>query len=142
MKTEGGPGRSRGKASGSAATEFDRARTTAIRVRFPDRSPSFMVQGSKYPAEARSWELPTSSNSSTKSSSSQRPSTPHGGHRAHARLEPPAGTGQCVAMAEAATFTGFDRSAMQFWHELAAEMSREWFAENKQRYEALWQAPM
>ena len=31
---------------------------------------------------------------------------------------------------------------MQFWHELAAEMSRGWFSENKQRYEALWLAPM
>jgi uncharacterized protein (TIGR02453 family) len=39
-------------------------------------------------------------------------------------------------------FTGFDRSAMQFWHELASEMNRDWFAENKPRYEALWVAPM
>lgn len=41
-----------------------------------------------------------------------------------------------------ARFTGFDKAAMQFWHELAAEMNREWFAENKQRYEQLWVAPM
>lgn len=40
------------------------------------------------------------------------------------------------------TFAGFDRDAMQFWHELAAEMSREWFQANKARYEALWVAPM
>jgi uncharacterized protein (TIGR02453 family) len=48
-------------------------------------------------------------------------------------------------MAKAASdekFTGFARSAMQFWHELAAEMSREWFTANKQRYEAEWVAPM
>ncbi|TMQ03232.1 MAG: DUF2461 family protein, partial [Deltaproteobacteria bacterium] len=42
----------------------------------------------------------------------------------------------------ATRFTGFDRTAMQFWHELAAEMTKEWFTANKQRYEALWVAPM
>ncbi len=42
----------------------------------------------------------------------------------------------------AARFTGFDKAAMQFWHELAAEMNREWFAAHKPRYEALWVAPM
>lgn len=31
---------------------------------------------------------------------------------------------------------------MGFWHELAAEMSREWFAANKARYLALWEQPM
>ena len=31
---------------------------------------------------------------------------------------------------------------MQFWHELAAEMSREWFAANRPRYERLWRLPM
>jgi uncharacterized protein (TIGR02453 family) len=31
---------------------------------------------------------------------------------------------------------------MQFWHELASEMSREWFVANKQRYHAVWVAPM
>jgi len=31
---------------------------------------------------------------------------------------------------------------MQFWHELAAEMSREWFAANKQRYETVWVEPI
>ena len=40
------------------------------------------------------------------------------------------------------TFDGFDRNAMQFWHELAAEMSKEWFVANKQRYEDQWVAPM
>jgi uncharacterized protein (TIGR02453 family) len=39
-------------------------------------------------------------------------------------------------------FSGFDKNAMQFWHELAAEMSKDWFAANKQRYEAQWVAPM
>jgi uncharacterized protein (TIGR02453 family) len=38
----------------------------------------------------------------------------------------------------APSFRGFDRDAMQFWHELASEMSREWFAANKQRYQAVW----
>lgn len=42
----------------------------------------------------------------------------------------------------AARFTGFDRTAMQFWHELAAEMNKDWFVANKQRYEDLWVAPM
>jgi uncharacterized protein (TIGR02453 family) len=41
-----------------------------------------------------------------------------------------------------AKFAGFDRKAMQFWHELAAEMNREWFLENKARYEAQWVQPM
>jgi uncharacterized protein (TIGR02453 family) len=41
-----------------------------------------------------------------------------------------------------ATFTGFDRRAMQFWHELTVEMSKDWFADNKQRYETQWVAPM
>jgi uncharacterized protein (TIGR02453 family) len=39
-------------------------------------------------------------------------------------------------------FQGFERNAMQFWHELSSEMSREWFAAHKERYEAQWQAPM
>lgn len=39
-------------------------------------------------------------------------------------------------------FTGFTRSAIQFWHELAAEMSKDWFAAHKARYEAEWVAPM
>jgi uncharacterized protein (TIGR02453 family) len=41
-----------------------------------------------------------------------------------------------------ARFTGFPPSATQFWHELAAEMSKEWFVANKQRYETEWMAPM
>jgi uncharacterized protein (TIGR02453 family) len=40
------------------------------------------------------------------------------------------------------TFAGFDKNAMQFWHELASEMSKEWFTENKQRYDTLWVQPM
>ena len=39
-------------------------------------------------------------------------------------------------------FRGFDRDAMQFWYELAAEMSKEWFAANKQRYQSVWALPM
>jgi len=39
-------------------------------------------------------------------------------------------------------FRGFDRGAMQFWHELASEMSRDWFAANKHRYQSLWVEPM
>ena len=39
-------------------------------------------------------------------------------------------------------FRGFERDAMQFWHELAAEMSKEWFAANKPRYQAVWVEPM
>ena len=39
-------------------------------------------------------------------------------------------------------FGGFASSAMGFWHELATQMSREWFAENKARYEESWVAPM
>ncbi len=44
--------------------------------------------------------------------------------------------------ADAAEFVGFAGTAMQFWHELAMQMSREWFVENKPRYEAEWVAPM
>ncbi|HKE15666.1 MAG TPA: TIGR02453 family protein [Kofleriaceae bacterium] len=44
--------------------------------------------------------------------------------------------------ATATAFGGFDRKAMQFWHELAAEMNREWFLENKERYETQWLRPM
>jgi uncharacterized protein (TIGR02453 family) len=39
-------------------------------------------------------------------------------------------------------FPGFERDAMQFWHELASEMSKEWFLDNKQRYEAVWVTPL
>ena len=31
---------------------------------------------------------------------------------------------------------------MQFWAELASEMSKEWFADNKQRYVDVWVTPM
>src|SRR3954468_13258301 len=46
------------------------------------------------------------------------------------------------AVQPAPSFRGFDRNAMQFWHELASEMSREWFAAHKQRYEDQWVAPL
>jgi uncharacterized protein (TIGR02453 family) len=39
-------------------------------------------------------------------------------------------------------FAGFDKSAMAFWHELAMEMNKEWFTENKQRYEDQWVQPL
>jgi uncharacterized protein (TIGR02453 family) len=39
-------------------------------------------------------------------------------------------------------FAGFDRDAVQFWHELASEMSKEWFAANKARYQSVWVEPM
>ncbi|HET9623822.1 MAG TPA: TIGR02453 family protein [Kofleriaceae bacterium] len=42
----------------------------------------------------------------------------------------------------APSFPGFERNAMAFWHELAAEMSKEWFVDNKERYEATWVAPL
>jgi len=50
-----------------------------------------------------------------------------------------------VAVSSARTveaFAGFDPMAMQFWHELAMEMNREWFTEHKARYDALWARPM
>lgn len=39
-------------------------------------------------------------------------------------------------------FTGFTKDAPRFFHELAAEMSREWFTAHKPEYEALWVTPM
>lgn len=39
-------------------------------------------------------------------------------------------------------FAGFDRGALQFFHELAVEMNRDWFAANKPRYDAQWVQPM
>jgi len=42
----------------------------------------------------------------------------------------------------AAAFTGFDRDAIQFLHELSVEMNRDWFEANKARYQARWVAPM
>ncbi|HEX4421155.1 MAG TPA: DUF2461 domain-containing protein [Kofleriaceae bacterium] len=45
-------------------------------------------------------------------------------------------------LVEAAPFVGFPNRAMQFWHELAAEMNKDWFVANKQRYEDEWTAPM
>src|SRR4051812_33368244 len=39
-------------------------------------------------------------------------------------------------------FGGFDRDSLQFWHELALEMSKEWFAANKSRYQEVWVQPM
>jgi uncharacterized protein (TIGR02453 family) len=39
-------------------------------------------------------------------------------------------------------FTGFDRDAIQFLHELTLEMNRDWFEANKARYQARWIEPM
>ncbi len=39
-------------------------------------------------------------------------------------------------------FAGFAKDAPGFFHELAAEMNREWFHANKHVYEAQWVAPM
>jgi len=39
-------------------------------------------------------------------------------------------------------FAGFDRAAPGFFHELAAEQSRDWFHARKDQYLALWQQPM
>src|SRR5215813_2690032 len=47
-----------------------------------------------------------------------------------------------VAKATPAGFIGFERDAMQFWHELAAEMNKDWFLANKDRYERQWVTPM
>lgn len=53
--------------------------------------------------------------------------------------------GRALAAAGAARpprFAGFDRDAPQFFHELAIEMNRDWFAANKPRYVAQWLEPM
>jgi uncharacterized protein (TIGR02453 family) len=42
---------------------------------------------------------------------------------------------------EEAAFRGYPRDAMQFWHELAAEMNRDWFSANKERYQTQWVDP-
>ena len=39
-------------------------------------------------------------------------------------------------------FTGFPKGGEGWFHQLAAEMSRDWFLEHKGEYEALWQEPM
>jgi uncharacterized protein (TIGR02453 family) len=45
-------------------------------------------------------------------------------------------------MVTRATFPGFDRKAPGFFHELAAEQSRDWFNARKPDYLSLWQEPM
>jgi uncharacterized protein (TIGR02453 family) len=47
-----------------------------------------------------------------------------------------------VTSAEPAPFEGFDKEALQFFHELTLEMNREWFEANKARYVRLWVEPM
>lgn len=39
-------------------------------------------------------------------------------------------------------FSGFAKNAPAFFHELAMEMNREWFLENKERYESEWVTPL
>lgn len=39
-------------------------------------------------------------------------------------------------------FLGFSKTAPAFFHELAVEMNRDWFLENKERYETEWVQPM
>ena len=39
-------------------------------------------------------------------------------------------------------FSGFSKEAPGFFHELAAEMNKEWFEANKARYQSLWVEPM
>jgi uncharacterized protein (TIGR02453 family) len=39
-------------------------------------------------------------------------------------------------------FSGFDRDAIQFFHELGHEMNRDWFEANKDRYKERWVLPM
>jgi len=41
-----------------------------------------------------------------------------------------------------AAFAGFEREALQFFHELTLEMNRDWFEANKDRYRRLWVEPM
>jgi uncharacterized protein (TIGR02453 family) len=40
------------------------------------------------------------------------------------------------------SFAGFSKDAPRFFHQLAAEMNREWFNAHKAEYESLWVAPM
>jgi uncharacterized protein (TIGR02453 family) len=47
-----------------------------------------------------------------------------------------------VATQPTRVFEGFDRRAPQFFAELAAEMNREWFEANKQRYLEDWVQPL
>jgi uncharacterized protein (TIGR02453 family) len=42
----------------------------------------------------------------------------------------------------AGRFAGFPRDAPRFFFELASEMNRDWFAEHKAEYEAMWVAPL
>ena len=44
--------------------------------------------------------------------------------------------------AEMTEFVGFDRDAMQFFHELSLEMNRDWYEANKDRYKTRWVEPM
>src|SRR4051794_13585847 len=39
-------------------------------------------------------------------------------------------------------FSGFPKGGFEFFLELRARQSREWFKANKQRYEDLWENPM
>ena len=41
-----------------------------------------------------------------------------------------------------AAFTGFDKDAIAFLHELTIEMNKEWFEANKERYQRVWVEPL
>src|SRR5262245_21232509 len=80
---------------------------------------------------------------SAKSKSKPKSKAKQGARRAStAKPAKPAGAGQPVQAGKPAPFTGFPRDGMAFWHELASEMNRDWFAANKARYEAQWVHPM
>src|SRR5262245_57099631 len=47
-----------------------------------------------------------------------------------------------TARAATPAFTGFAKEAPGFFHQLAAEMTRDWFNAHKADYETLWVQPM
>ena len=51
-------------------------------------------------------------------------------------------TPRATTAAAPAPFAGFAKDAPRFFHELAAEMNRDWFTAHKAEYEALWVTPM
>jgi uncharacterized protein (TIGR02453 family) len=59
-----------------------------------------------------------------------------------AKATAPAAKKSAAPKAPPGAFAGFAKDAPRFFHELASEMSREWFAEHKAEYEELWVRPM
>jgi uncharacterized protein (TIGR02453 family) len=103
-----------------------RAPAASAKPLAPKRTSAVAARGSRAKASAKGPSVAAAAGSRTKASSAKTP----GGQR------------RAGASAALASFDGFGRDAMQFWHELTAEMSREWFTANKARYEAQWVAPM